>query len=120
MAKFHVLLTKWSFGLRKFRQLSGATDTKRCSFAGPKAANLLPYDAGEDAVDPYGGIAALRLANVHLFGSVATGRRPFSSHQITTFLRKQPYFSPSRKGRLFVSIDTKRWSFASSKAAIPP
>ena len=109
MAKFHVLLTKWSFGLRKFGKFSGAADTKRCSFAGPKAANLLPHDAGEDAVDPYGGIAALRLANVHLFGSVATGRRRFFSHQITTFLRQQLYFSPSRKTRLFVSKDTKRW-----------
>ena len=104
----------------EIRQLSGATDTKRCSFAGPKAANLLPHDAGEDAVDPYGRIAALGLANVHFFGSVATGRRPFFSHQITTFLRKQLCFSPSRKRRLFVSKDTKRWSFARSKAAIPP
>ena len=51
-------------------------------------ANLLPHDAGEDDVDLYGGIAALGLANVHLFVSVATGRSPNFSHQITTFLRK--------------------------------
>ena len=72
----------------EIRQLSGATDTKRCSFAGPKAANLLPHDAGEDAVDPYGRIAALGLANVHLFGSVATGRNPFFPHQNNHFFAK--------------------------------
>ena len=101
-------------------RLSVAADTKRWSFAGPKAANLLPHDAGEDDVDLYGGIAALGLANVHLFVSVATGRSPNFSHQITTFLRKHLYFSPSRKRRVSVSKDTKRWSFASPKAAIPP
>ena len=38
-------------------RFSVAADTKRWSFAGPKAANLLPHDAGEDGVDLYGGIA---------------------------------------------------------------
>ena len=99
-------------------RLSVAADTKRWSFAGTKAANLLPHDAGEDDVDLYGRIAALGLANVHLFVSVATGRSPNFSHQITTFLRKHDlYFSPSRKRRVSVSKDTKRRSFASPKTS---
>ncbi len=73
-------------------RLSGAADAKRWSFAGPKAANLLPHDAGEDDVDLYGGIAALGLANDHLFVPFATQRRPNFSNQTTTFLEKKTDF----------------------------
>ena len=102
MAKFHVLLKKWSFA--EIRQFFGATDTKRWSFAGPKAANLLPYDAGEDHLDLY----SFGTCKCPFFGSVAAGRSPnFLHHQTTIFLRKELYFSPSRKRRLPVSKDTK-------------
>ena len=67
-------------------RLSVAADTKRWSFAGPKAANLLPHDAGEDDVDLYGGIAALGFVNGHLFLSSATKICPNFSNQTTTFL----------------------------------
>ena len=42
----------------KLGLLCVAADTKSWSLASRKAANLLQYEAGEDDVDLYGGIAA--------------------------------------------------------------
>ena len=65
-----------------------AADTKSWSFASHKATNLLQHEAGEDDVDLYGGIAALGLANDHLFVSAATESRQIITHRTTTFLGK--------------------------------
>ena len=54
----------------KLGLLCVAADTKSWSLASRKAANLLQHEAGEDDVDLYGGIAALRSANDQLFVSV--------------------------------------------------
>ena len=88
MAKFSCFAEKVAVRFAEIWQLSGATDTTRWSFAGPKAANLLPRDAGEDDVDLYGGFAALRLANDQLFVSAATQRSPNFSNQTTAFFEK--------------------------------
>ena len=72
----------------KLGLLCVAADTKSWSLASRKAANLLQHEAGEDDVDLYGGIAALRLANDQLFVSAATQRSPNFSNQTTTFLEK--------------------------------
>ena len=69
-----------------------AADTKSWSLASRKAANLLQYEAGEDDVDLYGGIAASGLANYHTFVSPATQRSPNFSNQTTTF-----FCRPSRE-----------------------
>ena len=72
--------------VEKLRLLCVASDTKSWSLASRKAANLLQHEAGEDDVDLYGGIAALRLANDQLFVSAVTQRSPNFSNQTTTFL----------------------------------
>ena len=73
----------------KLGQIFVAEDRKRWPLTNPKAANLLQHEAGEDDVDLYGGIAALRLANDQLFVSAATQRSPNFSNQTTTFLEKK-------------------------------
>ena len=73
----------------KLGRLCVAKGTKRWSFASPKAANPLPYDACEDHADLYGGIAALGFVNGHLFLSSATKICPNFSNQTTTFLEKK-------------------------------
>ena len=73
----------------KLGLLCVAADTKNWSLASRKAAILLQHEAGEDDVDPYGGIAALGFVNGHLFLSFATKICPNFSNQTTTFLEKK-------------------------------
>ena len=93
----------------KLGLLCVAADTKSWSLASRKAANLLQPEAGEDDVDLYGGIAALRLANDQLFVSAATRRSPNFSNQTTTFLEKKtdfcvPNFFFFRRNKIFYMV----------------